>query len=130
MTSDRRFGAPVPDWTPPPWPGPDAAGGPLPAPRSAGAALTPTLFAANRVDDAIWDYLPTAPSPTSPPIRDWVVRAAGKPDPLFFALIDRAAAPRAGVASLMRITPDPGSIEVGHISPPPPRCSRRAPRAR
>ena len=40
---------------------------------------------------------------------------AGKADPLFFALVDRDTGRPGGVASLMRITPEAGSIEVGHI---------------
>jgi RimJ/RimL family protein N-acetyltransferase len=45
----------------------------------------------------------------------WVVQMAGKADPLFFAVIDRERRTPAGVASLMRIAPEAGSIEVGHI---------------
>ena len=40
---------------------------------------------------------------------------AGKPDPLFFALIDRETGLPGGVASLLRIAPEAGSIEIGHI---------------
>ena len=45
---------------------------------------------------------------------------AGKADPLFFAVIDRERRRRpGGVASLLRIAPEAGSIEVGHICWPP-----------
>ncbi|MFO1143879.1 MAG: GNAT family protein [Amaricoccus sp.] len=111
----KRFGTELPDWTPPPWPGPMALEGrylrlePL-APPHADA-----LFAANRADDAIWDYLPYGPFASLGDYRAWVTRMAGKPDPLFFAMIDRARGTPGGVASLLRIAPDSGSIEVGHI---------------
>ena len=111
----KRFGTELPDWTPPPWPGPMALEGrylrlePL-APFHAEA-----LFVANREDDSIWDYLPYGPFAALGDYRDWVTRMAGKPDPLFFALTDRSRGTPGGVASLLRITPDAGSIEVGHI---------------
>jgi RimJ/RimL family protein N-acetyltransferase len=73
------------------------------------------LHAANRVDDAIWDYLPYGPFATEAAYRAWVTGVAARPDPLFFALVDRAAGTPGGVASLMRIAPEAGSIEVGHI---------------
>jgi RimJ/RimL family protein N-acetyltransferase len=81
--------------------------------------LTPAhaaaLDAANRASDAIWDYLPYGPFADAAAYRAWVEAAAGKPDPLFFALTDKAVGTPAGVASLMRIAPEQGSIEVGHI---------------
>ena len=73
------------------------------------------LFAANRADDAIWDYLPYGPFADEAAYRAWVEAVAGKADPLFFALTDRAVGTPGGVASLMRISPEAGSIEVGHI---------------
>jgi RimJ/RimL family protein N-acetyltransferase len=36
-------------------------------------------------------------------------------DPLFFAIVEAATGQPAGVASYLRIAPDSGSIEVGHI---------------
>jgi RimJ/RimL family protein N-acetyltransferase len=74
------------------------------------------LFAANRADDAIWDYLPYGPFASEAAYAQWVVQMAGKADPLFFAVIDRERREPAGVASLMRIAPEAGSIEVGHIT--------------
>ncbi len=110
-----EHGRALPDWTPPPWPGPMRLDGryvrlePL-APGHAAA-----LFAANRADDAIWDYLPYGPFAREADYAAWVTRMAGKADPLFFALVDQATGLPGGVASLMRITPEAGSIEVGHI---------------
>jgi RimJ/RimL family protein N-acetyltransferase len=73
------------------------------------------LFEANRADDSIWDYLPYGPFPNEAGYAAWVGQMAGKADPLFFAVIDRQRKEAAGVASLMRIAPEAGSIEVGNI---------------
>jgi RimJ/RimL family protein N-acetyltransferase len=73
------------------------------------------LHRANCADEAIWDYLPYGPFPDEAAYRVWLERAVGRPDPLFFAITDRARGTPGGVASLMRIAPEAGSIEVGHI---------------
>jgi RimJ/RimL family protein N-acetyltransferase len=41
---------------------------------------------------------------------------AGRNDPFFYALCDRATGRAGGVASYLRISPAAGSIEVGHIA--------------
>jgi len=115
MTSDRRFGVPVPDWVPPPWPGPMRLEGRYARLEPLAPGHAPALFAANRADDAIWDYLPYGPFDDEAGYAAWVTQAAGKADPLFFAATDLARGTPAGVMSLMRITPEAGSIEVGHI---------------
>ncbi len=102
-------------WTPPPWPGPMRLEGRFLRLEPLGPGHAGALYAANRVDDAIWDYLPYGPFRTEADYAGWVATMAGKADPLFFALIDRATGAPGGVASLMRITPEAGSIEVGHI---------------
>lgn len=102
-------------WTPPPWPRPVRLDGHHVRLEPLAPAHAPALHAANAADNAIWDYLPYGPFPTEAAYADWVAAMAGKPDPLFFAVIDRQTGIPGGVASLMRITPDAGSIEVGHI---------------
>ncbi|MCB2136178.1 MAG: GNAT family N-acetyltransferase [Rhodobacteraceae bacterium] len=74
------------------------------------------LFAANRADDRIWDYMPYGPFAAEGDYRDWVASVEAGADPLFFALIDRATGKAAGVASYLRITPASGSVEIGHIN--------------
>ena len=102
------------DWTPPPWPGPVGLGGRYVRIEPLGPGHAPALHAVNRADDAIWDYLPYGPFASEADYRAWVGQVACGTDPLFFVLIDRERGP-GGVASLMRINPDQGSIEVGHI---------------
>ena len=124
-----ELGEPLPDWTPPPWPGPmrlDGAWGWL-EPLMPGHA--PALFAANQASDAIWDYLPYGPFPDEASYAAWVTSAAGKPDPMFFTLFDRESGQPGGVLSFLRITPAAGSIEVGHICLAPRLQRTRAPSA-
>jgi RimJ/RimL family protein N-acetyltransferase len=45
----------------------------------------------------------------------WLTRAFESSDPLFFAVIDTASGRCEGRQSLMRITPEHGVIEVGHV---------------
>jgi RimJ/RimL family protein N-acetyltransferase len=45
-----------------------------------------------------------------------VRRAEQQTDPTFYAIVDTASGSPVGVASYLRIAPDMGSIEVGHLS--------------
>jgi RimJ/RimL family protein N-acetyltransferase len=74
------------------------------------------LFAANRASDAIWDYLPYGPFPEVAGYRRWVADMAALQDPFFYAIRDRTTGQAGGVASYLRITPEAGTIEVGHIN--------------
>ena len=105
MTSDRPHGQPVPGWIPPPWPGPMRLEGRWLRLDPLTVAHAAALDAANRADDAIWDYLPYGPFADEAGYAAWVTQAAGKAEPLFFAVTNLAAGTPAGVMSLMRITP-------------------------
>jgi RimJ/RimL family protein N-acetyltransferase len=63
-----------------------------------------------------WTYLPYGPFDSVESYREWVVDAIAGDDPLFHAVVDRADGRAVGVASLLRITPAAGSIEVGHLN--------------
>jgi RimJ/RimL family protein N-acetyltransferase len=80
------------------------------------AANAGALHAANAEDATIWDYLPYGPFPTSAAYAGWVAEMAALDDPWFFAIRDRQQGRWAGVASYLRIAPEAGSIEVGHIN--------------
>jgi len=116
---DQPIGFPVPDWAPRPRPPRAAMQGrycrvePLDAARHAAG-----LFAANRKDqtDRNWTYLPYGPFLHLAEYRDWVSEIAKADDPLFHAIIDLRTGQAVGVASLMRIDPAMGVIEVGHIN--------------
>ena len=84
-----ELGAELPDWTPPPWPGPMRRDGRYARLEPLAPGHAKALFAANRADDGIWDYLPDGPFANEAAYAAWVVQMAGKADPLFFAVIDR-----------------------------------------
>ncbi len=112
----RAVGEPVEGWTPPRRPDGAVLEGrfvrvePLSAARHAAE-----LHAANAADDRIWDYLGYGPFPDKDSYSAWAAGMAAGSDPSFFALVDRATGRAAGVASYLRITPETGCIEVGHI---------------
>ncbi|HVG47144.1 MAG TPA: GNAT family protein [Rubellimicrobium sp.] len=114
---EKRFGEPVTGWVPPPGPGPAVMEGRwarlerLDPGRHAGQ-----VHAANREGDAIWDYLPYGPFGSEDDWRAWAERMAPIEDPFFYAIRDLATGRAAGVASYLRISPEAGSIEVGHIN--------------
>lgn len=85
------------------------------------------LLAADRADvrGESWTYLPYGPFPALEPYRRWVEEAAAGSDPRFYAIVDREAGP-VGVLSLLRIQPEAGSLEVGHVHYSPLLQRRRA----
>lgn len=117
VKSAKQFGDPLAGWTPPPRPGTAVLRGsyvalePLSAERHAAE-----LHEANSVDDAIWDYLPYGPFDGLEGYSAWVESAARSDDPQFYAARILATGHVAGVLSYLRISPDAGSIEVGHIN--------------
>lgn len=117
MSEMPRFGEPVPDWTPPPLPGPEVLEGRWARlERLDPARHVAEIHAANRTSDAIWDYLPYGPFADEAAWRGWAERMAGLADPFFYAIRDLSTGRAAGVASFLRISPEAGSIEVGHIN--------------
>ncbi len=76
------------------------------------------LYEASHRDEqarAVWAYLFQGPFPDQAAYEAWLDGAERSEDPLFFALVDRADGRAKGQASLMRITPEMGVIEVGNI---------------
>lgn len=63
----------------------------------------------------IWDYLPYGPFADADAFYDWGAAFYASPDPMFHVIRDATSDAVLGVASLMRITPVQGVIEVGHI---------------
>lgn len=118
----NEFGQPVglvvPSWQAPPLPGDVMLTGsacriePLSA-----ANHTASLYTANEKakDGRAWTYLPYGPFDEFEDYHAWVTSAAAGSDPKFYAIVDLKTGRAAGVASLMRINPQAGTIEVGHI---------------
>lgn len=67
------------------------------------------------VDGRDWTYLPYGPFHSLNEYTTWLVGVSALEDPYFFAIVDQTTQQALGVASLMRIDPANGVIEVGHI---------------
>lgn len=129
---DQPIGEPVANWEPRPLPTRQILEGryarlePLDP-----AQHTESLFAAIRLDEEgrRWTYLPYGPFEDLDTYRAWLESVAAPDDPLFFAILDRERDPApaaAGVASYLRMTPEHGTIEVGHLQFSPLLAQTRA----
>jgi RimJ/RimL family protein N-acetyltransferase len=78
---------------------------------------------AHDTDHRNWTYLRDGPYARFEDYAAWVEDAEATSDPLFYAIMAPKAA---GVASYLRIMPEAGSIEVGHINLSPPLQRTRA----
>ena len=68
------------------------------------------------VEHRIWTYLPYGPFSTLDAYQQWLEFCCLGDDPLFYAIVDVEQGKTLGVASYLRINPDVGVIEVGHIN--------------
>lgn len=66
-------------------------------------------------DPANWTYLPDGPYESVEHLRTMLEWAADSEDPLYFSIVPLAAGHPQGVASYLRLTPQFGVIEIGHI---------------
>ncbi|MFZ5692145.1 MAG: GNAT family N-acetyltransferase [Pseudomonadota bacterium] len=74
-----------------------------------------SLWEAMRGEPALWDYMPYGPFASAGQFEAWIAERATLADPYVYAVV--ALDGRAlGIAALMRITPEMGVIEVGHIA--------------
>lgn len=112
------IGVALPDWKPPGFPERQTLDGrfvslvPVDADAHAGE-----LFAALSEDrDGVnWTYLPYGPFDDVDEFRTWMKNDCGGDDPMFFAVVPKHTGEAAGIASYLRIKPESGSIEVGHL---------------
>lgn len=74
------------------------------------------LYRANAESDAIWDYLPYGPFSSEVGYIRWVKDMAALKDPWFYAVRELESGQVGGVMSYLRIAPEAGSIELGHIN--------------
>ncbi|WP_166417498.1 GNAT family N-acetyltransferase [Cochlodiniinecator piscidefendens] len=74
------------------------------------------LHRANSADHGIWDYLPYGPFASAAAYHRWAREMAEGQDPVFFAIKSLQTGHFCGVTSYLRIAPEAGSIEVGHIN--------------
>src|SRR5438034_3202579 len=123
MKWGSRSAFPLPNWTARPRPLRTAMKGrfctvePIDPTRHAAELHTAYLL---DTEGRNWTYLPYGPFPRFEEYRDFLEQAALRDDPLFHAIIEHRGGRAVGVASLMRIDPAPGVIEVGGINYAPP----------
>ena len=75
------------------------------------------LFEANKHDSEgkLWTYLPYGPFESFDEYFQWLKAMSAKADPQFYAIVDLGSNKALGLASYLRIAPENGSIEVGHL---------------
>jgi RimJ/RimL family protein N-acetyltransferase len=73
------------------------------------------LFSSSKDAPELWKHLAYGPFANQDEFTRWLRDAAASDDPLFYALVDRAAGQARGMASYLRIEPEHGVIEIGHI---------------
>lgn len=116
MSEEARLGREVKDWVPPPRPGQGAMEGRVvrlePLNADTHAADLHRAFAGH---EALWDYMPYGPFVSAGAYHRWAKEREAAEDPRFFVLRDRVTGHCGGIASYLRIAPEAGSIEVGHI---------------
>ncbi len=115
--TERRLGFAVPDFVPPPVPDKRVMTGRFAQlerldPERHGEAL----FRAFAEDPGVWDYLPYGPFATEAEFVRWLSDVAVTRDPYFYAVRDLETGQVGGVMSYLRITPEMGTIELGHIN--------------
>ena len=113
----QPIGAPLPGWTPPPLPPREAIEGRYIRVVPMDEQFSGDLYTAHLQDrdGRNWTYLPYGPFASERDFGQWMRQTCFGADPLFHAMIDRATGRAAGVAAYMRITPESGAIEVGHV---------------
>lgn len=77
----------------------------------------PLLYRAAQGPDAdprLWDYMNYGPFDEEE-FSDWLKTTAESRDPLFFAIVDEKTGDPEGMAAFLRITPEHGVMEIGHI---------------
>ncbi len=63
----------------------------------------------------LWTYLGYGPFASEAEFRRWLGEREASLDPLFYAVVPRSSGKASGMASFLRITPEQGVIEIGHI---------------
>ncbi|MBI1173010.1 GNAT family N-acetyltransferase [bacterium] len=123
----KQFGTPLPDWKPPARPqGETLTGRYVQLERMDPDTHAADLFRAYSGHDGVWDYLPYGPFSSASAYHRWAKDSATGSDPLFYVLRNLGTGHCGGVASYLRITPEAGSIEVGHINLAPEIAGSRA----
>jgi RimJ/RimL family protein N-acetyltransferase len=73
------------------------------------------LFQASVGAVELWSYMAYGPFESQAVFTAWLDERAASKDPVFYAVIDRAAGAARGMMSYLRIEPEHRVIEIGHI---------------
>jgi RimJ/RimL family protein N-acetyltransferase len=73
------------------------------------------LYESSKDAPELWKHLAYGPFKDREEFTSWLQDRAATDDPLFYALVDRAAGEARGMASYLRMEPVFGVIEIGHI---------------
>lgn len=105
----------LPDWHPPPRPGPEAIPGRyVRLVRLDPARHADAIFAATRHDPGTWDYMSNGPFTDAAALRAWMVQAVAS-DAVFYAFLPAGGGDAFGYASFMRIDAANGVVEIGNV---------------
>lgn len=112
----QPIGEPLPAWQPPPRPNGQPLLGRFVRLEPLGPQHTADLYQAlcNADNAAGWTYLPYGPFAGEADFSHWLSQQRQQSDPFFYALLNPAGV-ALGLASYLRIAPDAGAIEVGHL---------------
>lgn len=117
MQNSKEFGEEVVGWKDPPRPGPpEITGKYVRLERLNSNVHAADIHRANSIDDSIWGYLPYGPFASAAGYHRWARSVEGTDDPYFYAVRDMKSGRYCGILSFLRIAPEAGSIEVGHIN--------------
>lgn len=113
----QPIGFPVPNWTPPPVPPREVMAGRTCRLEPLAAAHAEELWAAISLDreGGSWTYLPYGPFEDFAGYNGWLRGALASEDTVFFAIRELQTNRAVGIAAYLRIAPEAGSIEVGHL---------------
>jgi len=117
-TSKQPIGNPLPNWQPPKRPSRAALTGSYCSVEPLDISLhAKDLYEADCLDESgfSWTYLPYGPFDSFTSYENWLDKNQYSEDPIFFAIVDLYTGKASGVASYLRILPESGSIEVGHV---------------
>lgn len=116
-TDTPFLGTQVPNWTPPELPvGAAMMGQYAMLERLDADAHAAVLFQSYEGQDHVWDYMPYGPFSSSALYHRWVRETVQDDSTVFYAIGNLESGQWEGVASYLRIDPQNGSIEVGHIN--------------
>ena len=113
----QLIGDALPDWQPRPYPQRVVLEGQYCRLEPLSLQHADALFAAHQqaADTRNWTWLLREPEGSVEEYRQWIARVESLQDPLHFAVIDIPTQQPVGSLALMRIEPNHGVMEVGHV---------------